>query len=857
MKNLILLLLMLSIQVAAFAQNTGKITGKVTDRISGEPLVGATVTLRGSNSSTITDNNGAFTLSNLKSGKGNLVISYVGYADMVQGVNITTGGSETVDVTMTVSNRPGDEVVVTASKRAEKITRAPASISVISARDFEQSSSFNIGELASKIQGVEFVRTGVTGVGFNARGFNNAFNAKILLMTDGRNSMMAGSSGLPAGIMNTVVKEDIERLEIVLGPNSALYGPNAHNGIANTITKDPRKWQGTDIVVGAGNQEVFSGRFRHATKINNKWAYKFTGEYTTGKDFEWHDSIYAGGTVYGPAVAIPERIPSYQFRHMKGEAHAYYSLNSTSDIIVSYGGSDNNFLSVNNTGRNQIRGWQFSYLQLRYVSPRFFAQAYETWTDVGTSYGIPGYTRDYWNRTHSTITDPSSPLYPSAGRLPPDSAEMFATRLGNMFKEKSKRFNAEGQYNYNFNEIGLNMVVGATYQKDAPKTYGTVLIDAKEKVEITQYGGAVQLEKTLPADFKIVGAARLDHHSLFGEMFSPKLGVVKGVPGGAVRLTWAKAFAAPIILFQRASVFGLVFGNGNGVTYIPNGADINDATKQQTTTPLNPEEINTWELGYKGAVGKKLYIDVNGYHGTSKNFLSPALTVGGRALKVGDIPISTPLLLPGTVTNNMLAGAAYSTYFNYGEVKSYGVDLGVNYFFTDNVSLAVKYSWFGSDITKDNIKNDANKDGYVSLEERSLNAAENRLSGTLSFQNLLEGKMFINLSARYVQEYDLYSGNQIATAAGAGKRGLVYGGINPINNLPRNYVKNFNWGALGGFTSVDISAGMKLNSMVSLGAGVSNLFDTEQREFVGSPSIGRLYSVELKAHIPNSGKNKK
>ena len=97
------------------------------------------------------------------------------------------------------------------------------------------------------------------------------------------------------------------------------------------------------------------------------------------------------------------------------------------------------------------------------------------------------------------------------------------------------------------------------------------------------------------------------------------------------------------------------------------------------------------------------------------------------------------------------------------------------------------------------------------LEERSLNAAKNRLSSTLSFQNLLKGKMFINLSARYVQEYDLYSGNQIGTSAGAGKRGLVYGGINPINNTPRNYVKNFDWGALGGFTSVDISAGFKMN----------------------------------------------
>lgn len=856
MRKLVVLLLMLAIHVAVIAQNTGKISGKVTDKQNGEPLVGATVTVKGSGAYVFTGDDGAFTITNVKAGKITLIISYVGYDDVTVSTDVSSG-SATVDAGLTVSNKPGNEVVISASKRPEKITKAPASISVISAKDFERSSSFNIGELASKIQGVEFVRTGVTGVGFNARGFNNAFNAKILLMTDGRNSMMAGSSGLPSGIMNTVIKEDIERLEIVLGPNSALYGPNAHNGIANTITKDPRKWQGTDVALGFGNQGVFTGRIRTATKINNKWAYKLTGEHTTGRDFEFHDSIYAGGSVYGPALAIPERIPSYQFSHTRGEAHVYYSINKKSDLIVSYGGSNNNFLSVNNTGRNQIKDWKFSYLQLKYVSPRFFAQAYETWTNVGTSYGIAGYTRDYWNRTHSTITDGSNPLYASAGRLPPDSAQAFATRLGNTFKEESKRFNAEAQYNYNFSTIGLNMIVGTTYQKDLPKTFGTVLIDANEKVEITQFGGAIQLEKTLPADFKLVAAARLDNHSLFGNMFSPKLGLVKGVPGGAIRLTWGKAFAAPIILFQRASVFGLVFGNGNGVTYIPNAAKFSDASQQKTTTPLNPEEINTWELGYKGAIGKKFYIDINGYYGISKNFLSPALTVGGRALKVGDIPISTPLLIPGTVTTDTLKNAAFSTYFNYGQVKSYGIDVGLNYFFTDNISLAVKYSWFGSDITKNNIKNDANRDGYVSLEERSLNAPKNRLASTLSFLNLAKGKLFINLSVRWVQQYDLYSGNQISTAAGKGKRGVVYGGINPLNNQPRNYVKNFDWGALGGFTTVDISAGYKLNSMLSIGGGISNIFNTDQREFVGSPSIGRLYSVEIRAHIPNGTKSKK
>jgi iron complex outermembrane receptor protein len=857
MKNLLLLMLMFCFQLTVFAQNTGRISGKITDKQSGEPLIGATVTVRGSGASAISDNDGMFTISNVKTGKITIEISYVGYADVVLTVDVAAGSTASADAALSVSGRPGSEVVVTASKRPEKITRAPATISVIGAKDFDQLSSFNVGELASKVQGVEFIRTGVTGVGFNARGFNNAFNAKILMMTDGRNSMMAGSSGLPAGIMNTVIKEDIERLEIVLGPNSALYGPNAHNGIANTITKDPRKWQGTDLVVGGGSREVFSGRARIATKINNKWAYKLTGEYTTGKDFEWHDSVYAGGSVYGPALAIPERIPTYQFRHMRGEAHVYYSITPKSDLIASYGGSDNNFNSVNNTGRNQIRGWKFSYLQLRYVSPRLFVQAYETWTNVGKSYGVPGYTRDYWNRTHSTITDPSSPLYASVGRLPPDSAEMYALRLGNMFKEESKRFNAEAQYNYNFSNIGLNMIVGASYQKDNPKTFGTVLIDANEEVEITQYGGAVQLEKTLPADIKLVAAARLDHHSLFGSLFAPKVGLVKGVPGGAVRLTWGKAFAAPIILFQRASVFGLVFGNGNGVTYIPNGAKFSEATQQKITTPLNPEEIDTWELGYKGTLGKKLYIDVNGYYGTSINFLSPALTVGGRALKVGDIPITTPLLIPGTVTNDTLKNAAFSTYFNYGEVKSYGIDLGLNYFFTDNISLAIKYSWFGSDITEDNIKNDANKDGYVSLEERSLNAPGNRLASTLSFQNLCKGKAFVNLSVRWVEQFDMYSGNQISTEAGQGKRGLVYGGKNPINGVDRYYIKNYDWGPLGGFTTFDISAGIKLNNMLSLGAGVSNLFDTDQREFVGSPLIGRLFSFELKAHVPNSAKTKK
>lgn len=855
MRRLLTILGLFLLHTAVWAQTAVKISGKVTDSKTGEPLSGAAVSIRSTGSGTFTDQDGNYTLSVSKPGKITVAVTFVGYSDVIKQIDAT--GNTTLNVAMAASAGIGDEVVVSASKRPEKITRAPASISVITARDLEQSSSFNIGELASKLQGVEFVRTGVNGVGFNARGFNNAFNAKILQMTDGRNSMMAGGSGLPVGIMNTVIKEDVERFEVVLGPNSALYGPNAHNGIANTITKDPRKYQGTTLVLGGGNQEVFSGRFRTATKINNKWAYKLTGEYTTGKDFEFQDSVYVGGSVYGPATSTPERVRNFQFRHMRGEAHLYYSVDSKSDLILSYGGSTNNFLAVNNVGRNQIRDWRFSYLQGRYVSPRFFAQLYYTWTNVGNSYGNVNYTRDFYNRTRSTITDPTNPLFPALGRLDPDAAEQFAMRLGSQsgagFKEMSGRLNAEAQYNWNFDQAGVNVIAGVNYQNDRPNTFGTSLADGNQLIQVTQLGGVLQIEKTLPADIKLVGSARVDDHSVFGTLFAPKFAFVKGVPGGSFRVTWGRANAAPIILFQSANVFGIVFGNGEGVSYIPNGGNVNSAPT--VTDKLKVETIGTWEVGYKGQIGKKFYLDINGYYGSSENFLSPAISVGGRALRVGSIPVTHAAAFAGTTNSaGVLSGGLFQTYFNYGQVAAYGVDLGTNVYFSDNVSWALKYSWFGSDIEKDNIKNDANRDGYVSLEEKSLNAPKNRIATSLNFSNLAKGKMFLNISARWVQEFDFYSGSQIGTAAGKGRRGVVYGGINPLNNQPRNYVKNFDWGALGGFTTIDLSAGYKVNNMVSVGAGISNLFNVEQREFVGSPSIGRLFSAEIKVHVPNGKK---
>ena len=216
------------------------------------------------------------------------------------------------------------------------------------------------------------------------------------------------------------------------------------------------------------------------------------------------------------------------------------------------------------------------------------------------------------------------------------------------------------------------------------------------------------------------------------------------------------------------------------------------------------------------------------------------------SILVGDRPVYHHPFFAGQVVNDTLKNASFLTVFNFGTVKVYGMDAGINYTVNKFISIAIKYSLLGSDITEGNAGNDANKDGYISLDEKSLNSPKNRAVALLSFQNLCRQKLGVNFSARYVQEYEFYSGNQISTKTGEGKRGIVQGpaGI--------SYPKNFDWGPLGGFTSVDVGSRYTINSMLSAGVNITNLLNTDQREFAGSPLIRRLIMFELTLRVPDT-----
>ena len=808
MKTYIFFLLFITAAVV-YAQDTASIRGVISDS-NGTPLPGTTVQIATLNKGVVSDFDGNYALENLPQGTYNVSFSYVGYKTIARSVTLNSGEAVTLNVTLEASTSVLDEVIITANKQPQKLTEVPATVNVIRSKEIADYPSFNIGELAARQKGVDFIRSGVIGTGINIRGFNSAFNAKNLQVTDYRLSTLI-ATGLPFGTFATVTKDDVERVEILLGPNGTLYGPNAHNGLISTITRNPRDSEGTTVAVGAGNQSVLTLRARHAQVINDKLSYKVHFERSQGTDFEYVDTVYVGTEAY------PELELDRDFDVQRYGASVYFKTDEASELIAYYGHSNNNNLAVTNAGRNQIKDWKIDVAQLRYISPRFFANVYHTWSNTDETYAINQRTQNYV----SFITNGFSEEEALERSFTEQWAGGVVLPRGAVFRDASRRFNAEVQYNNNWG--GFYAIAGAQYQLDMADSKGTYLLDQDGAINIGQTGFYTQLEyKLTDSGWNFLAGARVDNHDLYGTNFIPKFAITKNLNNGTFRVTYGRGIAVPSILNLKGNLFGgLILGNGEGFT-LEDGTQIGE---------LQVETINSYEIGYKGKIADKLFIDANAYYNQSENFISPLRDIAATSpvILVGDQPIGD--LVPGS------DGSFVLTYSNFGSVDTYGIDLGLNYYVNDNFRTSLNYSWFGRTLDTDDLANDGNLDGIVLETELPINTPAHKFNLGFHYN---KSKFYGALYARWVQDYDFFSGINIA----AETQDLDGDGVDDVIENAQNG-RTWNYGPLGGF-SIDINLGYKITNELSIGANVTNLFNSELREFVASPPIGTLIAVELK-----------
>jgi outer membrane receptor for ferrienterochelin and colicins len=223
-----------------------------------------------------------------------LEISSLGFEGQTVVVN---SANQVISVTLN-SGEALDEVVISGSRKAEKSVNAASSIQVLGAKAIENKSSFNSLTLLDDMVGVQIDKHGANRTGVALRDNVDLFTTSTLVMLDYRTLNVNGIGFFDADVSN-LSNLDLERVEVVLGPASALYGPGVGAGVVHYLRKDPFKHPGTSIELHTGGFEkkgsfdmnMFKMNFRHAvSNDDNTLGYKFNLKYGENEDFDLAES---------------------------------------------------------------------------------------------------------------------------------------------------------------------------------------------------------------------------------------------------------------------------------------------------------------------------------------------------------------------------------------------------------------------------------------------------------------------------------------------------------------------------------------------------------------------------------------
>ena len=167
--------------------------------------------------------------------------------------------------------------VTTASRREERLVEAPASIFVITADDIRRSGATSLPEVLRLAPNLQVMRGDTSQYVVSARGGLTTTANKMLVLIDGRTIYTPLFSGVFYDAV-TVMLEDVDRIEVISGPGSTLWGTNAVNGVINVISKSARQTQGGLVAAAAGDQER-GASLRHGTTAGEGGAIRFFGRY--------------------------------------------------------------------------------------------------------------------------------------------------------------------------------------------------------------------------------------------------------------------------------------------------------------------------------------------------------------------------------------------------------------------------------------------------------------------------------------------------------------------------------------------------------------------------------------------------
>jgi len=854
---------------------TADLSGKVLKSGTSQSLANVVVELYSNQDSVIvtgaySDIHGNFEFTNISPGEYYIKLSCVGYRTEVYSLE-KLNQNETREVIFQLEEEllTAGTIVTTASRIEEKLLKVPASVTIVNLKTAEPRNTLTPVDYITGITGIDMVEKGMMQKDYIARGLNDVFTGKMRTFTDKR---IAGLPSLRANVAYLMpqITEDIDRLEVVLGPGSALYGPNVTNGILHIITKSPFASRGTNVSITAGENNLFQATFRNAGVIGEQLGYKISGQYLKADDWPY-----------------PFETPDNRIELFNGEFRLDYLFGKSGLLNLTAGISQAiRNIELTDNGAAQARNYRYSYVQGRFSVGNLFIQVYINDNDAGDTFLI----------------------------------EQMDTLVDN-----SKKIVAEIQYSSRISSI-QRFTYGADMFLTRPESEGTIFGRNEARTDINEFGGYLQSETQLiPTILDLVVAARIDWHSALEDpVISPRAGFVFSPQSEQnIRITYNRAYSTPVSsdLFLDLQVTNDIFGfenfgigayayglRGVGVPesgfnfernpvlnfystispiqaipvthgsvlweewivpVIINGADptrqplleqlfasIPNPTPEQVGSemrqlnletfefdPITDDQVNdiptllptinqTFELGYKGVVAEHIQIGIDAYYSQIKDFITTQqLFTPNTFLNQEDIhdyllpyfigaglsPEEAEALandLSDEMTNIPLGTVTPKEAWDHTELLLSPTNAGdIDYW---GVDFSVNYifnhyiSLFGNySYLSENYFED-----LAGFGDLSLNAPQHKTSLGLRFSDFYTG-LSGELRYRYVDGYRVKS--------------AIYEG----------YIKSYN------LIDVSVTYPFSFTEGLSLTVSAKNLLNYKHREFIQAAELGRLITARL------------
>lgn len=857
MRSRIRSFILASLLAPALAWAGGAVSGTVTST-QGSPLAGVEVRLEPLGFQSTTDASGAFRFAELPAGSYEILLR-LGTSERRVAVEVPEGGEAQLAETLPTDAPAGATesgsfaeaiTVVSASRREERITEAPAAISIVPAEEIERKAA--TGQLPKLLEfepGVEVTQSGIYDYNLNTRGFNSSLNRRVATVVDGRDPSVP-FLGAQEWAAVTFPLDDLERAEMVRGPSAALYGPNASSGVLNLVTKRPRDSQGGLIRLTGGELSTKNADLRWASPIGGEWYGKLLGGYRASGDFTVSRNGKAEYTRPCTTTITRDCLPQERVPLKPENDNEIFFASARVDrhygetsLLTLEGGFADVVGPVFQTGIGRVQ----------------LVDVQRTWSRVN-------FSTPHWNAL----------LYASNR----DAPRQTALGTGNNLALDEEAWRGELQANYSFFEDRLRVVAGAAYEdrridsasqqaRIRPRLFGKDRNNLKRLRQTLLFEPVVsdsnaffaQMDWQASERLKVVLAGRYDESSLHEPQTTPKAAVVWSLtPTSSIRLTYNRAFQVPNYseFFLQAEVLpainlgripcqpgGTLFGVPCGSTGFINLEEVcaNDGVLCGFDTDFNfgeipgtdptpdtlvlalgnedlkVEEVEAFELGYSGVLGGKVLLTIDLYDTKNKNFITDLLPQLGTPL--GRInPNFGPYQLPPGLTpehqqqilailqavlgplrpflTHNLDGTpmvGVRSYTNFGAVDTRGADLGVTVFANPNWTFALTYSWFDFKI----------RDSRPGLDQLLLpNSPEHRAAASVGFST---DRFDVSVAYRWVDRFRWVVG--------------------PFQ------------GDVPSYDTVDVVANFEINRHFKLGLNVANALDNRHIEAFGGDLVGR------------------